>query len=132
MKNVLKHGVLAGLLAGIVSVVYQMVYSSSMVVDFSAIANPVMIVISSIVGSFIAGLGYWFLRKRNWLGAKTDLVFNSLYFILSFVSIYGTFGASLPEGTAQAELFPGLVIPMHFFPVIFWLTLKPVFEKNKV
>jgi len=131
MRNVLKHALVAGILAGIVSAVYQMVYASNMHVDFSAIANPLMIVISTIIGTLIAGLGYWFLKKINWFGKQTDIAFSILFFLLSFISIYGTFGAPLPEGTLQPELFSGLVIPMHFFPMLVWLMVKPIFELNK-
>jgi len=132
MRNVLKQGVLAGALAGVVSVVYQIVYSLNMDVDFSEIAKPLMIVITTLIGTILAGFGYWFLKKFNWFGTKTDVVFSVLFFVLSFVSIYGTFGAPLPDGTLQPELFPGLVIPMHFFPMLFWLIMKSIFENNKV
>lgn len=130
MKRNLIHGTLAGLLAGLVSVAYQMVYSSNMLVDFSAIAMPVMILISTVLGTLIASLGYWLLKRFNWFGEKTDLVFSLIFFALSFVSIYGTFGAPLPEGTLHADLFAGLVIPMHFFPMMLWLMVKPLFELN--
>lgn len=124
------HGSLGGLLAGITSVVFQQIYSTNMEADFSAIAQPVMIVVTSIVGTVIASLGYWFLKRQNWFGSKTDLGFYVIFFVLSFLSIFGTFGAPLPEGTLNPELFAGLVIPMHFFPILFWLMAKPFFEKK--
>ncbi|MBS2213971.1 hypothetical protein KEM09_21360 [Carboxylicivirga mesophila] len=132
MKKELFHGLLAGLLAGVVSVMYLHVYSSNMGVDFSAIAQPVMILISSIAGTVIAAAGYWLLKRLSWLGNKTDLIFTSLFFILSFISIYGTFGAPLPPETVHPELFTGLVIPMHFFPMLFWLMIKQLFQKQAV
>ncbi len=130
MKSNLIHGALAGLLAGLVSIAYQMVYSTNMLVDFSAIAMPLMILISTILGTVIASLGYWFLKRMNWFGSKTDLVYSLLFFALSFLSIYGTFGAPLPEGSSHPELFAGLVIPMHFFPMMLWLMVKPVFDEK--
>ena len=131
MRNVLKHSLVAGIMAGLVSALYQMVYSSNMHINFSAIANPVMIIISTIIGTLLAGLGYGFLKRNNWFGTQTDIVFSVLFFLLSFISIYGTFGVPLPEGTLQPELFSGLVIPMHFFPMLIWLMIKPVFENTK-
>ena len=130
MKRNLIHGALAGLLAGLVSIAYQMIYSANMLVDFSAIAMPLMILISTTLGTVIASLGYWLLKRLNWFGSKTDLLFSLLFFALSFVSIYSTFGAPLPKGTLHSELFAGLVIPMHFFPFMLWLLMKPVFEEK--
>ncbi len=130
MKNELKHGLAGGIFAGIVSVIFLQIYSSQMEVDFSAIAQPAMIIITSIVGTILASAGYWFLNRNNWFGNKTDLVFYAIFFLLSFISIFGTFGAPLPEGTLKPELFSGLVIPMHFFPMLTWLMVKPFFEKN--
>jgi len=130
MKKKIIHGTIAGILSGITSVAYMFSYSSNMQVDFSSIANPVMIILTSTIGLLMATIGYWGINKLNWFGVKTELVFNFIFFILSFVSIFGTFGAPLPDGTIKPELFSGMVIPMHFFPMLFWLMLKPVF-KNK-
>lgn len=130
MKNDLKHGLIAGLLAGIVSVLFLNVYSSNMGVDFSAIANPIMIVLATVIGTVIASVGYWIVKKVKWFGNNVDIVFYSLFFILSFVSIFGTFGAPLPPETLKPELFTGLTIPMHFFPMLTWLMLKHLFVKK--
>jgi len=125
LKRLLLLGVVSGILAGIASLIYQKVYSTSLGVDFSKIAKPVGIVISCVVGCLIAALGYWLLNK--WLKNKTEIVFNFLFVILSFATIVGAFAAKLPLDTTSPELFPGLVIPMHFFPALAWLTLRPLF-----
>ena len=125
LKRLLLLGVVSGILAGIASLIYQKVYSTSLGVDFSKIAKPVGIVISCVVGCLIAALGYWLLNK--WLKNKTEIVFNFLFVILSFATIVGAFAAKLPLDTTSPELFPGLVRPMHFFPALAWLTLRPLF-----
>ena len=131
MKRNLIHGAIAGLLSGFTSVAYMNSYSNNMEVDFSATAAPIMIIITSIIGVVIAAVGHWGLHKFNWLGSKTDITFNLIFFFLSFISIFGTFGASLPEGTLKPELFPGMIIPMHFFPILFWLIVKPMFNEKQ-
>ena len=131
MKNDLKHGLLAGLLAGVISVLFLNIYSSNMEVNFSAIANPIMILLTTIIGTTIASVGYYLFKKVSWFGKHVDLVFYSLFFILSFISIYGTFGAPLPPETLKPELFAGLTIPMHFFPMLFWLLVKHLFNPQR-
>ena len=128
LKRLLLLGVVSGILAGIVALIYQKVYSSSVGADFSNIAKPVGIVMSNIVGCLIAALGYWILNK--WLKAKTEIVFNFIFMILSFASMLPVFAAKLPLDVNAPELFPGLVIPMHFFPALAWFTLEPLFIKN--
>lgn len=127
-RKLLLLGIVAGVLAGLTSLIYQKVYTTSLGVDFSKIVMPAGIVIACVVGCLVAAVGYWLLNK--WLKSKTEIVFNFIFVILSFASILGAFAAKLPLDTNSPELFPGLVIPMHFFPVLAWLTLRPLFIKN--
>ena len=121
-------GVVSGILAGIVALIYQKIYSSSVGADFSTVAKPAGVMISNLVGCLIAALGYWILSK--WLKGKTEIVFNFIFMILSFASMLPVFATKLPLDINAPELFPGLVIPMHFFPVLAWSTLEPLFIKN--
>jgi hypothetical protein len=127
-KRSLLLGLIAGLLAGIASVIYQRVYKSSLGVDFADIAKPVNIIIGSILGAVLAAIGYWLFDK--WLRAKGEIVFNLLFVILSFASILGPIAIKLPLTVDSPELFPGLAVPMHFFPALAWFTLKPLFIKS--
>ena len=73
----------------------------------------------------IASLGYFALHrmtKRN-----TDVIFNLVFVILSCVSLLGPIKAKLPLDYDRPELFFGLLVPMHLFPVLGWLTLRPLF-----
>jgi hypothetical protein len=128
LKRLLLLGVVSGILAGIVALIYQKVYSSSVGADFSDIAKPAGIIISNIVGCIIAAFGYWILAK--WLKNKTEIVFNFIFVILSFASMLPAFAVKLPLTVNSPELFPGLVIPMHFLPALAWFTLEPLFIKN--
>ena len=126
-KRLLLLGLISGVLAGIAALIYQKVYSSSVGADFSNIAKPVGIMISNVVGCIIAAVGYWILNK--WLKEKTEIVFNFIFVILSFASIIPAIGAKLPLDVNSPELFPGLVIPMHFFPALAFFTIEPLFIK---
>jgi len=126
-KRLLLLGFLSGILAGIAALIYQKVYSTSVGADFSNIAKPVGIMIFNVIGCLVASVGYWVLYK--WLKEKTEIVFNFIFVILSFGSIVGAIGAKLPLDVNSPELFPGLVIPMHFFPALAFFTLEPLFIK---
>jgi hypothetical protein len=129
-KSALALGIISGSLAGIASLVYAHVYHSSLGADFSKVATTVSIVATSIIGGALAAIGYWVLDK--WLKQKGEIVFNFLFVILSFASMLLAFGAKLPLTLEAPELFPGLVIPMHFFPALAWFTLKPLFIRQRV
>lgn len=125
LKKSLLLGAVSGILAGIASIIYQKVYAGSLGADFAAIAKPLNIMITSLVGSMIAASGYWLFTK--WFKSKGEIIFNLVFVILSFASILGAFAFRLPVDIEMPELFPGLVVPMHFFPPLAWFTLKPLF-----
>src|SRR5712672_2012519 len=131
-KRSLLLGFVSGVLAGVAAVIYQQVYTNAQEnADFNVVTKPVSIIVASTFGCVLASVGYWLLNK--WLKNKTDIVFNLLFVILSFASILVIFGARLPKGvTADPSLFPGLTVPMHFFPALAWLTLKPLFIKEQL
>jgi hypothetical protein len=128
LKKLLILGVVSGILAGIVGLIYQKVYASSLGDGFTNVAKPANIMISCLLGCIIAAVGYFLLSKV--LKANTEPVFNLLFTILTFATILGPIAAKLPLETEMPELFPGLAIPMHFFPALAWYTLKPLFAKS--
>jgi hypothetical protein len=82
----------------------------------------------NLAACLLAGFGFWAAKK--YLPKKAEIVFNVTFTLLSFASIYIPMVISLPLDIQNPELFPGLVIPMHFFPVVGWFTLKPIFLKE--
>ena len=128
LKKSLLLGLVSGLLAGLASFIYQKVYTGALGADFSKVFTIAGVFISCVIGSLLASLGFWLLDK--WMKGKADLVFNLIFTVLSFVTILGPFAVKLPLTVEAPELFPGLTVPMHFFPVLGWLTLKPAFIKN--
>lgn len=126
-KKSLLLGITAGLLAGIASIIYQKLYASSLGENFETIVKPVGIIASSLSGGVLAAIGFFLLLK--WLGNTGELIFNFLFVLLSFASILAPFAIKLPLEVEAPELFPGLIVPMHFFPALAWFTLKPLFVK---
>jgi hypothetical protein len=129
LKKLLLLGVVSGLLAGVLALIYSKVYAHYLEVDYTSIATPVKMIAASTIGGIVAALGYALLHRM--LGVRTDAVFNLLFTILSFASILGPIATKLPLELDKPELFPWLVMPMHLFPVLGWLTLKPLFFPPK-
>ncbi len=129
-KRAFLLGIVSGMLAGVASLVYAKVYHDSLGVDFSTVAATTSILAGSVGGGVLAALGYWLLY-RLWKD-KGEIAFNLLFTILSFASILAPLAAKLPLEADMPELFPGLTVPMHFFPALGWFTLKPLFIKQEV
>ncbi|MEM9052703.1 MAG: hypothetical protein AAGC47_11675, partial [Bacteroidota bacterium] len=83
----------------------------------------------SMIGCVLMGSGYFALDKmgksslRGWM--------NILYAVLSFASIIPAMNTTLPLDIEFPELFPGLVVPMHFFPTMVFFGLSPFFASSK-
>ncbi|HXB90970.1 MAG TPA: hypothetical protein VNU72_01715 [Puia sp.] len=121
-------GIVSGLLAGIVGVAYAKVYYSTNEADFSQVASTVRIIAASLFGGVLAAFGYALLDK--WLKGKGEIVFNLIFTAVSFATLLIPIAARLPRTIETPELFPGMVIPMHFFPALAWFTLKPIFIRK--
>ena len=129
-KKSLLLGIVSGLLAGVAGVIYAHVYYTINEADFSKVASVVRILAGSLFGGVLAAIGYSVLDK--WLKDKGEIVFNFLFTLISFASLLAPIAMRLPRNIDTPELFPGMVIPMHFFPALAWFTLKPLFIRSKV
>ena len=124
-KKLIFLGASAGVTAALASFVYARIYNSSLGADFSSIVNPAGIITSSLLGSLLAAIAYYFFNR--WSPRNGEIIFNFFFVILTFASILGPFATKLPLEIETPELFPGLTVPMHFFPALAWFTLKPIF-----
>jgi ABC-type branched-subunit amino acid transport system permease subunit len=121
-------GMVSGALAGVAGIVYARVYFRLTEVDFSPVASTFNIFTASLAGGIIAAVGFILLER--WLKSNGEIVFNLLFTILSFASLLKPISHRLPLTITSPELFPGLAIPMHFFPALGWYTLKPLFFRH--
>ncbi len=129
-KRTLFLGVTAGVLSGVACAIFAKVFyeANGNMLDYSAIVNTTMMFGACIFSCVLAGIGYWFLNK--FFKSKGQIIFNFLFTILSFASILHPFAATLPLDLEFPEMFPSLVVPMHFFPALIWFTLQPLFIKK--
>lgn len=129
-KRLLLLGLISGVLAGVASLIYQKVYFTTNEIDFSGFQffKPVSIILICVVAGLLASTGYGILTK--WSPRYGEIIFNFALMIVSFASILGPIGYKFPLEFEGPEFFPGLAIPMHFFPALGWFTLKPLFIKK--
>jgi hypothetical protein len=121
------QSLVAGILAAVAANIYNQIYFFATQVDFTAVLNPVSITALNIGISLIAGLLYWL--HVTLFKDKGPVVFNFVYSVGSFACVIIPIAFSLPLSQPFPELFPGLAVPMVFFPVISWMTIDPLFQK---
>jgi hypothetical protein len=124
-KSHFYHGVTSGISAALAAYIYSRVHLFATEADFSTIINPGTIISLNLIVCLIFSIGYYFFgkikKKRGIIG------FHLLISVLSFAAVIIPIGISLPLTVKNPELFPGLAVPMVFFPALSWFTFKPLF-----
>jgi hypothetical protein len=127
-KKAILLAAVSSALSIIACLIYNKVYSGSFYVDFSKIISPTSVIMTCLVGCSVMSLGYMLVTR--WRPTMNLGWLNILYTVLSFASIIMVLSFKLPLEIEFPELFPGLAIPMHFFPVLAFLTIEPFFKSN--
>ncbi len=127
-KKIFFLSISAGIFSSVACIVYNRVYFFAFEIEFQKLINPGTLIAINIFACVIAGIGYYFIRK--WFRRDHEKIFNLVFTLLSFASILAPLAISLPLDIKNPELFPGLAVPMHFFPAIGWFTVKPFFIKE--
>jgi hypothetical protein len=123
MKKIFLHGIVAGILAALAGVIYFVIYQNTLGTAFQKTVNVPAIIGSSVFGTMLIACGYAVLLKTGKM--RFSGWYNILVSVLSFASIIGPVSMSLPLTVENPELFPGLVVPMHFFPALAYFTIAP-------
>jgi len=130
MQKIFLHGLAAGLISAIACLFYSELYSSALNVNFSEVINIFTVMGTCLIGCLLAATGYLILSAKVKTQTTLEVIFNIIFVFLTFLSCIYPFSVKLPLTIDFPELFPGLVIPMHFFPVLFWIALNPVFKHS--
>jgi hypothetical protein len=127
-KQKFLQGILASILSSVAGIVYQHIYRFAYEVDFSKVLGiPKIIGFSLLVCMLAVFLNYIFCRLFSKGG---EVVFNFLFSTLSFACVMIPISITLPLNIQFPEMFPGLAVPMVFFPVIAWFTVSPLFANK--
>lgn len=142
-KKSLFLGVASGVLSGIAGVIFEKVYATAFYTDFSVVsatfggsfavkADPTTIMLAHIFSCVLASIAFTLFVK--WFKTKGDAIFSLLFTFVSFMSIVIPISATFPLDLDEdiTLLFPGFAMTMHFFPVLVWLAMKPLFFSSKV
>ncbi len=115
-------------MAAVAAIIFKRIHEFATYANFSKVVGvPVLFAVNLSV-CLVAAILYWAFLK--WLGRKGEIIFNFLFVIGSFASIAWSFIITLPLDIQFPELFPGLTLPMHFFPALSWFTIRPLFMKE--
>ena len=128
-KKIFYHGISAGILSAVACIIYNRIYFFATEADFSKVINIPVIIGINLFACMLAAGGYRAFKKL--LKKNADIFFNFTFTILSFASVIYPISVSLPLDIKFPELFPGLTVPMHFFPALAWFTVRPLFIKEK-
>jgi len=127
-KRIFLLGIVSGFLAAIAGIIYNRIYFFATETNFSRVLNTGSIIGANVAICLVACFIYWALI--SWLKNKGEIVFNFLFSIISFATVILPISISLPLEIKNPELFPGLAVPMLFFPPLAWYTVRPLFHFN--
>ena len=127
-KRVFFHGLTASLLSALAAIIYSRIYFFATETDFSKVLDLQRILGLSLLICLVASLVNYGLIKL--LKKNGDIIFNFLFSIFSFAAVMIPISITLPLNVQLPELFPGLAVPMVFFPAIAWYTVNPLFTHN--
>jgi hypothetical protein len=124
-KRVFFHGLMASVLSALAAIIYKRIYFFATETDFSKVLGFQRIIGLSLLTCMVSALVNYGMIK--WLKRNGEIIFNFLFSILSFAAVMIPISITLPLSVQLPELFPGLAVPMVFFPAIAWYTLNPLF-----
>ncbi len=128
MNKNIHHGLIAGGVSAVAGIGYSTLYQSLLFLDFSTVLSYTSITTGSMLSCLIMAISYWSLDKLN--KAKFRGIVNFVIVLFSFFTILIPLSTSLPLDIEFPELFPGLAIPIHFFPALIFFGLTPFYNKS--
>jgi hypothetical protein len=125
-RKIFFHGVTAGFLASLAGFIYSRIYYFATEIDFSRVAGLTAVSGYCFLFCMLAAvLNFTCLRLSKNRG---EIIFNFILSIVSFAMVMIPISISLPLNVKSPELFPGLGVPIIFFPAIAWYTVNPIFN----
>lgn len=127
-RRIFFWGLTAGILSAVASIIYKRIYEFAYEVTYAKIINIPILVGANLIACLVAAIGFWACFRL--FSTKGEIIFNFIFSIGSFASVMLPISAKLPLDVQFPEMFPLLTVPMHFFPVIAWFTIRPLFANK--
>jgi hypothetical protein len=130
--------IVASVLSSAGALAYGMFFNKNLF-DFSMAVGTLSIATACTTVSIFAAIMAYAADKvlKSW----SEFVFNLIFSVGSMASILSPINYQFPPNILTKiqevnfegveSFFPIYVIPMHFFPVLVWVTLKPLFFRNR-
>lgn len=125
-KRALFLGISTAVLSSVGALLYARFYNDNLF-DYSKILSYTSIAAACTFVSIFACVGFW--AASVILKSRAEFIFNLLFAVGSMASILYPIDATVPEDTFG--YFAVYAIPLHFFPVLSWMILKPLFFSPK-
>jgi len=124
-KKIFFHAITAAVLASIAAIIYTRIYFFATEADFSKVLNTTTVIGLNAIICLLAAFLFWTLQAL--MKKKGEVIFNFVFSIASFACVIIPISLTLPLDIEFPELFPGLAVPMIFFPAVAWYTVQPLF-----
>ncbi len=129
-KKIFFHALVASILTMLAAIIYNRIYVFATEADFSKVINTGSIISLSVITCFSIGIIYYGMIRL--FKRKAEVVFNFVLSTVSFCAVMYPISVTLPLNIKFPELFPGLAVPMVFFPAMAWYTTKPIFSAPEI
>lgn len=137
-KHYFFTGLCTAIFASAGAILYASFYNKNLF-DFSMVVGTTQIISICTGVGIIAAIGAWLFNRllKSW----GEFAFNALFCMVTMGSILIPIEYSFPEallekvhavnGPDSEMFFPIYVIPLHFFPVLAWMSFKPLLFRNR-
>jgi hypothetical protein len=124
-RNALFLGITTSVLSSIGAITYAANYNSQ-IHDYSGFLSYVSIASACVFVSIFACIMFW---AATMLMKNTgEIIFNIVFAFGTMSSIYFPLNSTIENDSFG--YFMVYAIPLHFFPVLSWFVLRPVFIKG--
>jgi len=123
-KRYFFNGLAAGFLSGLAAFFYAHIYTGVVDISYPGLISPLSIFSACIFAATLIAVCSYVLEivlKRPRVSALIIVAGTLATMVIPLI-------ISLPLSFERPELFPGLVIPMQFFPSLAWFATKPFFR----
>ena len=126
-KKLLLLGIATAVVSSLGAIMFAKFYNDT-IFDYTKILSYTSIAAGCTFVSIFAAVTFWAAQMilKSW----AEFIFNAVFAIGSMASILYPISAEVQND--EFGYFMVYAIPLHFFPVLTWVTLKPLFFRKNI